>query len=235
MDFIVVLYIREFELVRDVCLYIEAIYLAMFKFLHIKKVINVSGDNPYSHMSRKKLSILNYLFFFIDDISSYPNKIDITRPFKSKKFNVSGKISSRFSRFYSCLKSHYLEDIILIGYETLRFIAYDFKDKCDGMFDISATRYHIKDVDSPVYTKYLSLSDIIINYYDMIHKMDGTSNVIRWSFVENICQLQPHQEIKDIQMRSNYDKNGLITHDEWCDRCDCNSARNYVCMYSVER
>jgi hypothetical protein len=207
----------------------------MFKFLHIKKVINVSGDNPYSHMSRKKLSILNYLFFFIDDISSYPNKIDITRPFKSKKFNVSGEIRSRFSRFYSCLKSHYLEDIILIGYETLRFIAYDFKDGYDDMFDISATRYHIKNADSPVYDKYLSLSDIIINYYEMMSKIEGLSNETRWTFVENICHLQPHQKIEDVPLLSDYDRDGQIEHDEWCDKCDCNSQRNYVCMYSVER
>lgn len=233
MDFKTVLYIHEFELVRDVCSYIESIYLSMFKFLHIKEVTNPSDDNPYPYYI--KLSILNYLFFFIDDITSYPNKIDITRPFKSRKFDISGEINSLFSSFYNSLKSHYLEDIVLIGYDTLRFISYDFKTEYDGDFDVSTIKHHIKNADSPVYNNYLSLSDIIINYYEMMSKLDDPSNGTRWAFVENICQLQPHQKIEDIQMRSDYDKDGLITHDEWCDKCDCNSARNYVCMYSVER
>lgn len=232
MDFKTVLYIREFELVRDVYSYIEAIYLSMFKFLHIKEII-CPADGKYSY--HPKLSMLNFLFFFIDDATSYPNKIKITRPFKSRKFDTCGGLKDKISEFYSCLKSHYLEDIILIGYETLRFVAYEFRDEYDGMFDISTTKYHIKNTDSVVYSKYLSLSDIIINYYEMMSKLDDPSNGTRWAFVENICQLHPHQKIEDIQMRTDYDKDGLITHDEWCDKCDCNSARNYVCMYSVER
>lgn len=233
MDFKTVLYIREFELLRDVCSYIEAIYLSMFEFLHIKQVFDSIKYGKYSYY--KHMSMLNFLFFFIDDATSYPDKIEITRPFKSRKFDICGGLKDKICEFYSCLKSHYLEDIILIGYETLRFVAYEFKDEYDGMFDISTIKHHIKPADSPVYSKYLSLSDIIINYYEMMGKIDSVSNKTRWAFVENICQLQPHQKMEDIQVRSDYDKDGLIAHDKWCDKCDCNSARNYVCMYSVER
>lgn len=173
MDFTSVLLIRHLTDISDINKYIETIFLRTYKFIHIRRFYNAVSPQ---YLFDKLCNYID-LYTSINTESRYHNNTERQRQWNCERPFIRGRTN---------------ENIILVGYESIKFIALDYYHNHDKRLDSNV-----------IYKKYLSIDDIISEYYKMSSTIDYITRLLYGILCENTRR---EQMIEYINNENTYDE-----------------------------